>query len=117
MALLGVDNYSVLDLAKKTNINRTTVYPILEKLMKDQLVSETKIGKKVHYQAESPEKLETFIEHQKIKLAEQAKILTDIVPQLKSLGRQSGEGPIVKYYDGREGILRLVKEYFGPGDI
>ncbi|KKQ34130.1 MAG: Transcriptional regulator, TrmB [Candidatus Nomurabacteria bacterium GW2011_GWB1_37_5] len=116
LALLSVDNYSVLELAKKTNINRTTIYPVLEKLMKDGLVSEVKINKKVKYQAASPERLETFIESQRVKLNEQSKVIQDVIPQLKSLARESGEKPIVTVYDGREGIINSLKGYFQSAD-
>ena len=54
VALLQVDNDSVLDLAKRTKINRTTIYPVLESLAKKGLISEIKIDKKVRFQAEPP---------------------------------------------------------------
>ncbi len=112
LSLLSVDNSSVLDIAKKTDIKRPTVYVILELLMKKGLVTETTIGKKVHYQAESPERLETYIEQRKIMLDEQAKKLKDIIPQIKSIQRESGEKPIVKYFEGREGLVSLHEEFF-----
>lgn len=116
LALLSVENYSVIELSKQTGINRTTVYPVLEQLIKNGFVSEIKEGKKVNYQAEPPERLETFIEQQKIKLNEQSKVLQEIVPQMKGLTRQSGEKTIIKLYDGREGILKSIKYYFDADD-
>lgn len=112
LALLAVDNSSVLDLSKKTKLNRSTTYVILESLAKKGLVSETTVGKKTHYQAEPPERLETFVEQRKIMLDEQAKKLKDIIPQIKSTQRESGEKPIVKYYEGREGLVSLNEEFF-----
>src|SRR3989344_1564256 len=79
LALLQVDAASVIDLSKKTKINRSTVYVVLEGLMKKGLVSETQIGKKVHYQAEAPERLETFVERQKAIFEELQKRLKDII--------------------------------------
>jgi len=111
-ALLAVESASVLDLSKKTAIKRTTVYPVLKELMEKGLVREVPVDKKVEYQAEPPERLQTFIENQKTKLEEQSKILNEIVPRLKSISRDSGERPIIKYYEGREGILDSQKEYF-----
>ena len=112
LALLAVDNSSVLDLSKKTGLNRSTTYVILESLSKKGLVSETTVGKKTHYQAEPPERLETYVEQRKILLEEQAKKLKDIIPQIKSVQRESGEKPVVKYFEGREGILSLSEEFF-----
>jgi len=113
LELLSKENSSVLDLAKNTAILRTTIYPILESLEEKGLISKTKIDKKIRFTAEQPERLETYIESQKIKLNEQSKLVNEYVPQLKSLSRQSGEKPIIKIYEGREGILKANEESFG----
>lgn len=112
LSLVQVDNASVLDLSKRTKLKRPTVYVILESLAKKGLVSETTVGKKTHYQAEPPERLETFVERQKLVLDENSKRLKDIIPQIKGLERGSGERPIVKYYDGKEGIISAVNGIF-----
>lgn len=117
LELLRLDNSSVLDLSKKTNILRTSVYPILDALMEKGLISEVKIGKKVFFQAEAPERIGTYIQSQKIKLDEQAQLVDEFVPQLKSLSRQTGEKPIVKIYEGREGMFKAFEESFGYGKI
>lgn len=121
LELLRAETSSVLDLSKKTNILRTTIYPILESLEEKGLIAKTKVNKKIRFAAEQPERLETFIEAQKIKLNEQSKLVNEYVPQLKSLSRQAGEKPIIKIYEGRDGILKANAESFGfeksqPGD-
>ena len=112
LALLATDNASVVDLANKTKIKRPTVYVILESLAKKGLVSETTVGKKTHYQAEPPERLETFIERQKITLDERAKRLKDIIPQIKSIQRESGERPVVRFFEGKEGIISTSEDIY-----
>ena len=112
LALLQYDNAAVIDLAKKTSINRSTTYTVLESLAKKGLVSETTVGKKTRYQAESPERLETFVERQKVVLEEHSKRLKDIIPQIKSVQRETGEKPIVKYFEGRQGIIAASEEFF-----
>jgi HTH-type transcriptional regulator, sugar sensing transcriptional regulator len=116
LALLEVDNASVIDVAKKTKINRSTVYVVLEGLMKKGLVSETQIGKKVHYQAEPPERLETFVERQKVVFEERSRRLKDIIPQIKTVQRESGERPVVKYFQGKEGIHSSMEDTFEKHD-
>lgn len=116
VALLQYDNASVNDIAKKTKVNRTTVYPVLETLAQKGLASEIQIDKKTHYQAEPPERLETFIDRQKVILNESSKRLIDIIPQLKSIQRESGERPVVKYFEGREGIISSLEEFFESKD-
>jgi HTH-type transcriptional regulator, sugar sensing transcriptional regulator len=110
LSLVQVDNASVLDLSKRTKLKRPTVYVILESLAKKGLVSETTVGKKTHYQAEPPERLETFVERQKLVLDESSKRLKDIIPEIKSIQRESGERPVVKYFEGREGIIGSSEE-------
>ncbi len=112
LSLLSVEHASVLDLANKTKIKRPTVYVVLESLLQKGLVSETTVGKKTHYQAEPPERLETFVEKRKIALEESQKTLKDIIPQIKSISRESGERPVVKYFEGKEGIISSAEETF-----
>ncbi len=114
--LLTMESSSVIDLAKITKINRTTIYPVLETLMKKGLVDEITVDKKVKYQAEPPERLESYIQNEKTKLDEQSKLLSEVIPRLKNFALQEGERPIVKVYEGKEGILRSLKEYFQAED-
>jgi len=111
LALLAYENASALEIAKKTNIKRPTVYTALESLAKKGLVSETTVGKKTYYYAEVPEKLESLIERKMVSLRESQKTLKDIIPQLKSLSREHGEKPIVKYFEGKEGIVSATNEF------
>ena len=116
ISLLAVDNSSVLDISKKTKLNRSTTYVVLESLAKKGLVTETTIGKKTHFQAEPPERLETYVEQRKIMLEEQAKKLKDVIPQIKSVQREGGEKPIVKYFEGREGVLSMNSALYENDD-
>lgn len=112
LALLQVDSDGIQDIAKKTGINRTTVYPVLESLGKKGLVSEIQDGKKTHYQAAPPERLETFVERQKVILEEHASRLKDLIPQIKGVQRSSGERPIIKLFDGREGAISAYEDFY-----
>ena len=116
LALLQVDSDSIQDIAKKTGINRTTVYPVLESLNKKGLVSEVQDGKKTLYQAAPPERLETFVERQRVVLEEHASRLKDIIPQIKSIQREEGEKPIIKVFDGRDGAISAMEEFFGTDE-
>ncbi len=116
LSLVQVDDESVVALADKTGINRSTVYVVLETLKKKGLVSEVEKGKKTHYAAEPPERLETYVERQKVILEEHAKRLKDIIPQIKSVQREQGERPIVKYFEGKEGIISSAEELYTSKD-
>src|SRR3989344_2047767 len=112
LALLQVDSTTALDLSKKTKINRSTVYVVIDSLSKKGLVSETTVGKKTQFQAEPPERLETYIERRKAQFEEQSKRIKDVIPEIKSIQRDTGERPVVKYYDGVEGIISSAEETF-----
>lgn len=110
VALLAVDNDSVVDLATKTKINRTTIYPVLESLAKKGLISEVKVDKKVRFQAEPPERLETFVERVKLQITEQQKRLKDIIPQLRTIYKEDSEKPLAKFFEGKEGVISMTEE-------
>ncbi len=114
--LLQGDGFSILDIAKKTKINRTTIYPVIKSLSEKGLVSETTTNTKTHYIAESPDRLETYIERQKILLEENSKRIKDIIPQLKSTQREMGERPVVKYFEGREGVMTASEDLMKDPD-
>lgn len=117
LALLQVETDSVVDLAKKTKIKRPTVYTVLDSLNKKGLVSQIEQDKKVRYIAESPEKLATFIERKESSLRE-LKVLFDkeIIPQIKTYQRETGEKPIVKFFSGKEGIVSTSEDVFNEED-
>lgn len=112
LALLQVDSESIQDISKKTGINRTTVYPVLESLNQKGLVSEVQDGKKTMYQAAPPERLETFVERQKVILSEHASRLKDVIPQIKSIQRATGERPIIKLFEGRDGAISAYEDFY-----
>lgn len=111
ISLLKVDGATALDLSKKTNINRSTVYVTIESLAQKGLVSETTVGKKTQFTAESPERIKTYIERRKLELEEMEKRMEDVIPQMKSIMRDSGERPVVKYFEGRDGIISAIEDF------
>jgi len=113
LALVQVEKGSVIELAKKTKIKRPTVYTILDSLQKKGLVAEIDENGKKKYMAESPERLSTFIERKTIALAElKEKFVSDIIPQIKTFQRETGEKPIVKYFSGKEGIVSINEDVY-----
>jgi len=112
VALLQFENAAINEIAAKTKINRTTVYPVLDSLQKKGLVSEIHENKKSSYQAAPPERLETYVERQKIMFEEQSLRLKDMIPQMKSIQREQGEKPIIKLFQGRDGAISAYKEFF-----
>ncbi len=112
LELLKYDFLSPTEISRKTGINRTTVYPILEQLMQKRLVREVEGSKKGKYMAESPERLKTYFQEKMAKFEEQERLLDDVIPQLRGLEhRDSNSEPVVKYYTGRQGVLDSIHDY------
>lgn len=112
LELLKYDFLSPTEISRKTGINRTTVYPILEQLMQKRLVREVEGSKKGKYMAESPERIKTYFQEKMAKFEEQERLLDDVIPQLRGLEhRDSNSEPVVKYYTGRQGALDSIREY------
>lgn len=110
--LLKVDQASIADIAKDTKINRTTVYPVLDTLMTKGFVEEANENGKVFYQARTPDRIESFLEEQKVKLEEQENTAKDMIPRLKGIMREKGQRPIIEYYEGREAIMNASKNFY-----
>ena len=78
LALLELGGGSVIDIAKKTKIKRTTVYNILPELMDEGLIIKTKRHSQTFYLAEDPENLKDSLQS-KLELVDQA------IPQLTNI--------------------------------
>lgn len=112
ITLLSFDKASVSDISTKARIKRPTTYVILTSLQKKGLVSEVEVGKKTFYMAESPEKLDMFISRRMHLLEENKKGLDIIIPELKNIHRESGEKPMVRFFDGKEGVISSNDDIF-----
>lgn len=112
LALLQFESATPSQIAEKTKLNRSTAYVVLESLEKKGLASETNMGKTVHYQAAAPERLETYVEQQQLKLEELGKRLKDIIPQIKAVQRETGERPIIRVAYGKDAALAQSLEFF-----
>ncbi len=114
--LLKVDSDSIINIAKATGVNRTTVYPILEQLLKKEFVEEVKENEKSKYRAFPPDRIESYLQEQKIKIEEHSRIANDVIPQLKGLMREGGQRPIIEYFEGRDAIAKASKNYYESTD-
>src|SRR3989304_2709998 len=65
LALLQLDTVTATDISKKTGINRTSAYDILDSLMQKGLIGKFKKDKKSHFSAGDPKRLINYFEHEK----------------------------------------------------
>lgn len=101
----------VQQIADASGIKRVTTYVILESLVNLGLVSQTSKAKKTLFNAESPENLRRLLEKKEQSLAEQKQSLGDLIPELANLTSIPKDAPVVKLYDGAEGIQTLIRDH------
>ncbi len=111
LAMLELGPSAVMEIAGKAGINRPTTYVQIESLKKKGLVSTQTKGKKQLFIAESPDRLELLLENE-IKNIEQKKgELNFLLPELQDLFNTSDQRPHVKFFEGKEGLMALQKEF------
>ena len=110
LAALKLGSASFAELAKFAGTKRPTTYEILEKLKEKGLVSfSRKKGKKI-FTAEDPEKILRIIEQEKEEVLKKEKEMISALPKLKALTKKDTTVPLVKYYEGKEGIWNIVED-------
>lgn len=112
IAALELGQGSAADIAKKAGVNRATTYFTLENLMKIGLVSASNEEKKQMFVPEDPAQLENIITKQQQALEAKKQSLKVLVEELNSINSASIKKPIVKYYLGKEGVMRMAKSSF-----
>ncbi len=108
-ALYANGQLSIKDLSKATLVNRTTLYPILEKMLQRGLVTTIKTEGKTYYEAISTTELEEWARRKQKETNEEVKKLTHWARQTKESKHDSFVAEI-KYFDGLEGIMNLYND-------
>lgn len=119
LAVLETGQASIIQIARKTLIKRTTVYDLVADLIAQGYLSEIKKGAKNLILAEDPELLIKSFER---KLDE----VKDLAPALFKIFESVTSRPQIRFYEGVEGVRHLMEEslivkskeifYWGPAD-
>jgi len=109
LAALELAQDTAQNIAKKAGVNRPTTYVILEHLMQMGLISKVEKGKKTLFIAEDPRELENILDKQKREIDDKKQDLKEIMGELKALNNTNQEKPIVKYFEGEDGLITLDK--------
>lgn len=91
------------ELSKNTDIKRTTLYPIIEKMVENNLLEIEIDKKRKKYYIKDPKNL-------LLQLREQSYLLEALMPQLENIFKEkSGENKI-RFYDTINGLKETLKE-------
>jgi len=103
ISLLTLIEATVYQIARETGIPRTSIYLILESLKKQGLVMPFKKNNILHYTAENPNKFFELIKRKE-------DLLKNIVPKLQNLIQTHEFKPIVKLYEGKNGLKIVLDD-------
>jgi sugar-specific transcriptional regulator TrmB len=116
LAMLELGPATVLDIAAKAGVNRPTAYVQIESLKKMGLASTQTKGKKQLFIAESPTQLEHIVATEKQKLAQAQDELAKVLPGLTAMFALGEDKPVVRYFEGKEGLLAMQEEFLKVKD-
>ncbi len=111
LASLELGQSAVQAIANKAGVNRATTYFIIEALMAKGLISSFHQGKKQFFVATDPDRLVDMLEEQEREMKKKSEELKKLIPQLQSINNKHGDRPVVRYYEGKEGILTMIDEF------
>ncbi len=109
LAVLELGQDTVQHISEKAEVNRATTYVILESLATKGLVTTIGDEKKTVYVAEGPHSLNNIIHEQEEELQKKNDELDHILPELNTLYNLHPEKPVVRFYEGKEGIEEVIQ--------
>lgn len=115
IAMLELGRATAQDIAKKAEVNRATTYFVMENLMKKGLASAIDEGPRQYFLPEDPSQLEAIFEKQRIEFEARRERVAGLVSELSERNALKTKKPVVKYYFGKEGILRMANSSFKVG--
>ncbi len=110
LSLIEAGPTSVRKLAEKSGVNRGTTYDILKSLREMGLASYYHKDTKQFFVAEEPSRLIDALEQKSQNLEKVKASLLEAIPQLKSLYGKADDKPVVKYYEGNQGIKSVLTD-------
>ena len=110
LASLALGKATADQLAKQAGIKRPTAYVQIESLSKMGLMSTFEEGKKTFFTPESPEGLKRILSRRKEEVGIREKELSTLLPDLLRVFEGAGERPLVRFFEGIEGITAMREE-------
>ncbi len=115
LTLLQSGDATADQLAKSSKLNRSTTYVQIKQLTEYGLVSTFKRGKKTFFAAESPTNLLRILEQRKQQITHQENEVAQLVPELLKLFGSSVDRPVVRVFEGKEGLISMRNSMLDSG--
>lgn len=104
LALLRIGKSSTGFIAKESQLSRSKLYSILDKLEKKGLVSHYEENGVMYFQASEPAKIKDFIKEKKDKLKQLENEFEKFLPELESYNQDNKQVQKVSFYQGLKGL-------------
>ena len=103
LAALELGETNISRIAKKSGIKRTTTYLVIDTLRSKGLINTYKKKNKTVFFAEDPRKIQENMHEQK-------NAIDRIMPELLSFANLIDKKPIIRFFEGHDGIKDLFKD-------
>lgn len=108
MLELGAQPVSVI--AKYVGVPRSSMYVILERLAKLQLIENFDRNGITYFKSISPHALEDILRNQEQKIEETLHLFQKKLPQLEALENKLSITPRVRFFEGKNGAAKMYEE-------
>ena len=113
-ALLELDTATPTQVSKKTDLNRSSCYDVLDILVKRGLVSKLKKNKKIYFHAGDPRELFGYLEREKSEavrsIDKKKKLVEEALPELLTMLNPSSTRPKVELFEGAKGVREAYED-------
>ena len=99
---------SLLELSRRTSINRTTIYRVAEDLKKLNLAEEVLDDRGVKVKAVAPENLNLLLTQKEAELNHLKSNISDLISNLSAIKDQPTSSTQVVYFRGQSGLKQLL---------
>lgn len=114
--LLTHGQMGVHDLVKyEPTLKRTSMYAVLYAIRDHNLIAQTIKGKKIQFKVTDPAYIKSFIHDQQSSLTQADNLIDAVLPDLSNLLKLTTEKPIVRVYEGIEGIKTIYDDTLKEG--
>ena len=116
MELLKIGPQAVSTIAKRLEINRTTVYSILKSLEERGLVASYKNGSVKYFLSNDPNCLVGYLDRKCRTFDYHRKELLSIMPEIREIaGEYDFKKPIVSFFEGKEAVEQVLDDILEVG--
>lgn len=98
------------EILKKIPYRRGDLYNILYSLRDKGIIEQTIISNRLHFSAQEPHKIKNFVAAEELRYRQADALLNSILPGLSELYKLNTARPIVRVYEGFEGIKEIYND-------